>query len=115
VGLVLIEQRRLGSVFTAGGAQSAVKAAFLSAPSAAATTVSVTSSDSNVASVAGPVVVPPGDTMAAFTIQTGVQGVATLTLRAGANVAQMVVVVGTPPASLLPLIAAPIVGVEVKK
>jgi hypothetical protein len=53
--------------------------------------------------------------MAGLTIQTGVQGVATLTLRAGSDVAQIVVVVGTPPASLLPLIAAPIVGIEVKQ
>jgi hypothetical protein len=115
VGVVLIEQRRLGSVFGPVGGQSTVNVTVLANPATSPTTVSVTSSNPNVASVNGPVVVPSGGRMAGLTIQTGVQGVATLTLRAGSDVAQIVVVVGTPPASLLPLIAAPIVGVEVKK
>ena len=115
VGVVLIEQRNLGSVFGPVGGQSAVNVTFLANPATSATPVSVTSSNTNVAAVSGSVVVPSGGRVAALTIQTGLQGVATLTLRAGSEVAQIVVVVGTPPASMLPLITAPIVGVEIKK
>jgi hypothetical protein len=86
----------------------------LSTDAVAPTTVTVTSSNPNVAMVNGPVVVAPGSRSAALTTLTGIQGVATLTLRAGNDVAQLVVVVGTPPASLLPVITAPIVGVEKK-
>jgi hypothetical protein len=61
------------------------------------------------------VTVPAGSRTTQLQIVTGVEGVATLTLRAGSEIAQIVVVVGTPPASRLPLIAAPIIGVEIKK
>ena len=115
VGVALTEQRRLGSVFSPVAGQSAVNVTFLANPAASPTTVSVTSSSPDVASVSDAVVVPAGGRVAALTITTGVQGVATLTLRAGSDVAQIVVVVGTPPASMLPLITTSIVGLEIKK
>jgi hypothetical protein len=77
--------------------------------------VVVTTTDASVASVSGSPVVPVGSRVASLHIVTGVQGVATLTLRAGAEVTQIVVVVGTPPASQMPLVTARIVGVEVKQ
>jgi hypothetical protein len=115
VGVVVIAQRRLGSVFSAIGGQPNLNVTFLSTPAESPTTVTVSSSDPNVAVVNGPVVVGAGSRVAGLTILTGIEGVATLTLRAGSEVAQIVVVVGTPPASLRPLVTAPIVGVEIKK
>jgi len=114
VGVAVLQERRLGNVLSAIGGQSNLNLPLLSTDAVAPTTVTVTSSNPNIAMVNGPVVVAPGSRSAALTILTGIQGVATLTLRAGNDVAQLVVVVGTPPASLLPVITAPIVGVEKK-
>ncbi|MEN3340225.1 MAG: large repetitive protein, partial [Acidobacteriota bacterium] len=114
VGVVVIEQRRLGSVISAAGGQPTLNVTVLSAPAASPTIVTVSSSAPNVASVSGPVVIAAGDRGAAITILTGIEGVATLTLRAGSDVAQVVVVVGVPPISLRPLVTAPVVGVEIK-
>ncbi|MEQ1868664.1 MAG: Ig-like domain-containing protein [Vicinamibacterales bacterium] len=115
VGTVVLQQHLVGTVFTPVGGQSSVNVTLLSALAGSPTTFTVTSTDANVASVSGAVVVPAGGLATAIHIVTGGQGVATLTLRAGSNVSQIVVVVGTPPAELLPVIAARIVGVEVKQ
>ena len=115
VGVVMLQQRLLGTVFTPVGGQSAVNLTLLSSPAGSPTPVVVSSSDPNVASVSGAPVVAAGSRIASLNIITGIQGVATLTLRAGSDLAQVVVVVGTPPASQLPLITARIVGVEVKQ
>jgi hypothetical protein len=115
VGVVVIQQRLLGTVFSPIGGQPSVNLTVLSNPVASATPVVVTTTDASVASVSGSPVVPVGSRVASLHIVTGVQGVATLTLRAGAEVTQIVVVVGTPPASQLPLVTARIVGVEVKQ
>jgi len=114
VGVVLIEERRLGSVFTAAGGHPNLNVTALAAAATSVTVVTVTSSNPNIATVEEPVVVPTGSRIAAIKILPGIDGVATLTLRAGSDVVQIVVVVGPPPASLLPLITAPIVGVEKK-
>ena len=76
------------------------------------TPVTVTSSDANVASVSGVPFVPAGSRAAALNIVTGNAGVATLTISVGTVRTQMVVVVGNPPAALLPVIVAPVVGVQ---
>jgi hypothetical protein len=115
VGAVAIEQRRLGTVISALGGRPAVNATLLSSPAPTATAVSVSSSDPNVAIVNGSVSIAAGSRVAALDILTGAAGVATLTLRAGNDVAQIVVVVGTPPASIRPVITAPLVGVEIKQ
>ena len=115
VGVVMIPQRQLGSVFSAIGAPASVNLTLLSAPSASPVPVIVTSSDPNVAAVTGDVIIPAGSRIASVNIAAGAQGVATFTLRAGSELAQIHVVVGTPPAAHLPLIVAPIVGVSVKQ
>ncbi len=115
VGIVLLQQRVLGTVFTSAGGQPNVNVTLLSNPASTPTAVAVSTTDPNVASVSGTPVVAAGGRTVALHVVTGAQGVATLTLRAGSDLAQIVVVVGTPPASLLPLVTAPIVGVEVKQ
>jgi hypothetical protein len=97
------------------GGQPAVSVSLLSNPASSATQVTVSSSDPNIAIVNGTVTIPAGSRVAALDILTGSAGVATLTLRAGNDVAQIVIVVGTPPASLTPVITAPLVGVQVKQ
>ena len=111
----MLQQRLLGTLFSAIGGQPNVSLTFLSGPAGAPTPVVVSTSDPTVAAASGTTVVPTGSQVAALHIVTGAQGVATLTLRAGSDVAQIVVVVGTPPASQIPLITARIVGVEVKQ
>jgi hypothetical protein len=115
VGVVVLQQKLLGTVFSPVGGQPSVNLTVLSNAAGSATPVAATTTDASVASVTGSPVVPAGSSVASIHIVTGVQGVATLTLRAGADVSQIVVVVGTPPASRLPLITARIVGVEVKQ
>ena len=101
-------------MFTPIGGQPNVSLTLLASAAASPTTVTVTSSDPTIASVNAAVVVAAGSQVADVHIVTGIEGVATLTLSAGSNVVQIVVVVGTPPANLLPVITARIVGVEVK-
>jgi hypothetical protein len=115
VGVVLLQQRLLGTVFTPTGGQPTVTLTLLASPADAPTAVTITSSDVNVASVTGTAVVAAGARTVALDIVSGVTGVATVTLRAGNDVAQIIVVVGTPPAALIPVITAPIVGIEVKQ
>jgi hypothetical protein len=115
VGVVMLQQRLLGTLFSAIGGQPNVTLRLLSSPAAAATPVIVSTSDSSVTAASGATVVPIGGRDASVHIVTGVQGVATLTLRAGSDIAQIVVVVGSPPASQIPLITTRIVGVEVKQ
>lgn len=114
VGVVMLQQRLFGTVFSAISGQASVDVTLLSSPASSPTAVVVTTTDANVAAVTNAGVVKIGSQVASLQIVTGRQGVATLTLRAGSDVAQVVVVVGTPPASQLPLVTARIVGVEVK-
>ena len=115
VGVVLLQERRLGTLFTSIGGQPSVNLILLSSPAGSPIPVTVSTTDPNVASVSGTPIVPSGGQIAALNIVTGIQGVATLTLRAGSDVVQIVVVVGTPPAALVPVITAPIVGVGVNQ
>jgi hypothetical protein len=115
VGVTLLQQRQLGQVFSPVAGQSSVTLTLLATAASATTPVFVTTSDASVAGGGGPVVIAPGSRSATIHIQTGVQGVATLTLHAGDSTSQLVVVVGTPPAALLPIITAPIVGLEIRK
>jgi hypothetical protein len=102
-------------LFAARTAQRTVSAPLLSADAPADTLLTVTSSDPNVASVSGPVIVPAGTRSVNVTVISGTDGVATLTFAAAGVTRQVVVVVGTPPASSVPNIVAPVVGVEVKQ
>jgi hypothetical protein len=113
VGLVLLPPLSAGRMFTPVAGQQTVNVRLLSAPAGSATPVTVTSSNTNVATVAGPVTIAAGAQSAAVTVQTGVQGTATLTFVVGSESRQLTVVVGTPPAGLLPVVTAEQVGLVV--
>jgi hypothetical protein len=115
VGVVVTQQKLLGTVFSPIGGQQSVNLTVLANAAGSVTPVVVSTTDASVASVTGSPVVPAGSRVASVHIVTGVQGVATITLRAGTDLTQIVVVVGTPPASQLPLITTRIVGVELKQ
>ncbi|MCU1383321.1 MAG: LamG domain protein jellyroll fold domain protein [Acidobacteria bacterium] len=114
VGVTLLQQLQRGHVFSPVGGQSSVTLTLLASAANVDTPVFITSSDASVAGV-GPALIAAGSRSATIHIQTGVQGVATLTLHVGNSTGQLVVVVGTPPAALLPIITAPIVGLEIHK
>jgi hypothetical protein len=102
-----------GRVFTPVTGQMTVNVQLLSAPAATTTTVTATSSDPNIATVSGPVTIAAGSQTATVTLQTGVQGTATITFTAAGESRQLTVIVGTPPANLLPVVSARPVGVVV--
>jgi hypothetical protein len=114
-GVRVLPSGVVGTLFAGRTVQRAIAAGILPAPRAADTQVTISSSDPNVASVVGTVTIPAGQQSAEFTVTTGIDGVATLTLVASGETRQLVVVVGTPPASRMPTIVAPLVGLEVKK
>jgi len=115
VGVVVLQPRQTGNLFTAAGGQQNVNVTLLASPAVADMPVAIATTNSNVASVTGAPVVHAGERAAALNIITGVQGVATITLSAGSAQTQIVVVVGTPPAALVPIVIAPIVGVRVQQ
>jgi hypothetical protein len=115
VGLAVLQQRLLGTLFTPIGGQATTSLTLLSSPAGSVTPVTISSTDPSVASAGATASVPAGSRAVSINILTGLEGVATLTLRAGSEVAQVVIVVGKPPASRLPLVTAQIVGVEVKQ
>jgi hypothetical protein len=86
----------------------------LSAPATEDIVVNVTSSDTNVATVQGTVLVHAGDQVAQIGILTGTQGSAVVTLTAGGQTVRFTVISGTPPSGSVPIIVAPIVGVRIQ-
>jgi hypothetical protein len=112
-GVRLSPIRSAGLVFTPRVAEQTLTVPLLAAPTGGAVPVTVVTTDPSVATVTTAVVIPAGQRSATFVVSTGVQGVATLTLEAGGERRQVVVVVGTPPASMIPTVFAPVVGVEV--
>jgi hypothetical protein len=115
VSVAVLQQQQLGHLFSAVGGQPTVGLTLLATAASVDTPVFVTTSDPNVAGVTGPALIAAGTRTATLHVLTGVQGVATLTITAGERTSQLVVVVGTPPAALLPIITAPVVGLEIKK
>jgi hypothetical protein len=75
--------------------------------------VTVTATDAAVA-VGEAAVIPAGSRAAAVQIQTGQAGIATLRLRAGEIVRDLEVIVGPPASGPMPVVPAPIVGVDVQ-
>jgi hypothetical protein len=113
VGVSVLHPPSVGQVVAPVGAEQTVTLRLLSSPATADTAVTVTSSNPAVARVEGPVVIPAGEQVAELTITTGVEGKSVLILRAGTEVWEFTVIVGTPPpGSVLPILAAP-VGVSV--
>ena len=114
-GVSVLAAPVVGVLFSGRAVQRTLAAPLLSAPRSGDTVVTISSSDPNIATAPEAVTIPAGQQSATFTVATGLEGVATLTLDAGGEKRQLVVVVGTPPASRIPTIVAPVVGVEVKK
>jgi hypothetical protein len=112
-GVRVLPAVALGRIVAAPAGQIALVLALVAEPAASPTTVTVTSSDPAVASVSQPVVVPAGERSAAVAIATGAPGSATLTFRAGGEVRELAVHVGTPPAGSVPLAFARPAGVRV--
>ena len=54
-----------------------------------------------------------GEQVAQIGILTTIQGAAVLTLKAGDQTVSFTVITGTPPAGSIPIIVAPIVGVQI--
>jgi hypothetical protein len=115
VGVRVLAAPVAGVLFSGTAVQRTLAAPLLSAPRSGDTVVTISSSDPSIATAPGAATIPAGQQSVTFTVATGLEGVATLTLDAGGEQRQLVVVVGTPPASRLPTIVAPVVGVEVKK
>jgi hypothetical protein len=113
VGVSVIPPPSLGFVFTPVTSARSVTVSLVDAPAAAATPVTVTSSNPSVAQVTAEVGIAAGERGATVPIASGQAGVAVLTLRAGGVVREITVVVGTPPAGLVPPIVAKPVGVSV--
>jgi hypothetical protein len=104
----------LGQVVLAPGTSRSFSLRLLDAPAAAATPVSVTSSDPAVVVAAPDASIPAGSSVATLVLTTGGAGRASLSLRAGGIGGELVVVVGVPaPGSTPPVLAAP-VGITVR-
>lgn len=95
--------------------QSTIGVPLLSSPAASTTPVSVTSSN---AAVAQPLIVgdiPAGSTLATITIQSGVDGIALLTVTVNGQARTLPVLVGTASAGQIPVVIAPIASIEIKQ
>ena len=114
VGIAIAPVPLTGVVISPIGAVSNVGVRLLSAPATSDVVVTVTSSDTNVALVQGVVVVHTGEQVVQVGIVTTTQGVATLTFKTGDQTVSFTVITGTPPAGSVPIIVAPIVGVQIQ-
>jgi hypothetical protein len=114
VGVIVMAPPSAGRLIAPAGGQQTLSVPLLSTPAALSTPVTITSSDETVAAVIGAVVVAAGSTTATMTIATGSNGFAVLTLAAGGEVRELTVIVGTPPAGVIPPIVAPPVQIEVE-
>jgi len=115
VGVAVQQAPLAGVVISPVGAVAAVGVRLLGQPAVADVPVSVTTSNPGVANVQGTVVIPAGGQVAIVSIGTGAQGVAELTITAGTQTIRLTVIAGTPPDGVIPIIAAPIVGVQIQK
>jgi hypothetical protein len=115
VGVAIPEAPLAGVVISPVGAVATIGVRLLGAPATADVPVSVTTSDPNVASVQGPVLIRAGQQVATISIGTAAQGAAELTVKAGAQTIRVTVIAGTPPDGTVPVIVAPIVGVQIQK
>jgi hypothetical protein len=111
-GLSISNPPNAGQVIATAGRTITLSIPLLSTPAAADTPVVVTTSNGGVVSVVS-AVVRAGQTAAAITITTVADGVATLTLRAGAEIRAVTVFVGTPPSGSTPILLAQPIGISV--
>jgi hypothetical protein len=103
-----------GQLALPASATRTISLRLLAAPAAAATPVTVTSSNPAIATAVGPVEIPAGSTDAALTLATGAAGETVLLLRAGAEGRELRVIVGPVPSNRTPPIVAPPVGLSVQ-
>jgi redox-sensitive bicupin YhaK (pirin superfamily) len=115
VGIAITPAPLAGVVISPIGAVAIVGVRLLSAAATSDVLVTVTSSDTNVATVQGSVFVHAGEQVAQIGILTTTQGAAVLTLKAGDQTVRFTVITGTPPAGSVPIIVAPIVGVRIQQ
>jgi 5-hydroxyisourate hydrolase-like protein (transthyretin family) len=85
----------------------------LAVPAGLDTPVTITTSNSGVASVDGVVLIPQGSRTADIPVTTGAPGMATLRIEAGGTVMEVTVVVGQFPPDLFPPVSARPVGLNV--
>jgi hypothetical protein len=109
IGITIVPFASAGDVVVPLGATRTVTLRILDAPALADTAVTVRSSDANVATVLGSVVIPAGSTDATFDVTAGVAGDAILTLVAGDLGRELRVISGNPrPGNTPPVFAAPV-------
>ncbi|MCP5152800.1 MAG: Ig-like domain-containing protein [Ectothiorhodospiraceae bacterium] len=115
VGIVLRPPPSLGRIGIASAGTTRIAVTLLPAPVAVPTDVDVTSSDPSVVQAGSPVVtIPAGERAAVVDLVPAADGVAVVTLRAGALVRGLTVRVGPPAPDELPPLVAPPVGVELR-
>ncbi len=115
VGVTIALAPSVGQLLTpTGGGTTTTIVGLLPSPAGSVLPVSVESSNPAIASAtAAPVAA--GQQVTTLTIDTGIDGIATLTLRAGGVVRSLTVYVGEPPASMTPVYVAPPVGITAPK
>jgi hypothetical protein len=120
VGISVIPNPSIGRLFGTPGvvSSSTIGLPLLASPAGAPVQVSVRTSNSAVVLVGGAasttVTIAAGEQVASIVVGlTGTEGAALLTIEFNGERRELLVVVGTPPASEIPAVTAPIVGVKV--
>ena len=111
VGVSVAPAISAGQLFAPGAGRQTISVRVLATPAAADTIVSVTSSNPQVATADGPVIVRAGQQVATITIVTGISGTADLFLTAGTDVRALTVTSGT--GAVPPFASAPAIGVAI--
>ena len=120
VGVTVVPNPSIGRVFSSPGTATAATLTLplLDAPAASATIATVTSGNIAVVTVGGgattTVAIGTGERVLHLPIAiSGTQGAALLTIEVNGQRRELVVIVGNPPASQIPAVTAPIVGVRI--
>ncbi len=109
VGVAILPAPSLGRVVVPEVNARTFRLPFLPAPAVVDTPVTVTSSDTSVASFLAGITIPVGGSDVELVVLTGNPGQAVLTLRGGGVVRELTVFVGEPaPGSLSPILAPPV-------
>jgi hypothetical protein len=111
--MVIVPFPSAGDVIVSPASTRTVTLRILTAPAAVDTELVIVSSDPSIASIAGPVVIPAGQTDATFEITTGAAGTAIVTLVAGDDGRELRVVSGTPSVDNTPPVFAPPIGIVI--
>jgi hypothetical protein len=114
VGVAIQPAPLAGVVISPVGGVAVVGLRLLTAPAASDIVADVTTSNASVATVQGSVLIHAGEQVVQVSIVTANQGVAEVTVKAGAQTVRFAVIAGTPPPGAVPVVVAPIVGVKVQ-